>query len=277
MTSRVAPEDRDLVIAEDRGPVRILTLNSPERRNGWSHPMEHRYFELLDEADADPDVRAIVLTGAGKTFCPGLDTQRLNETADAGAISFATRRPQSYPITIRKPLIAAINGGCAGMGFGQALYCDIRFAADTARFSTAYARRGLPAEYGTSWLLPRLIGTENALDLLLSGRVFDAAEAKELGFVSRVVPRDDVVDAAVEYALQLAQHCSPASMAAIKAQVYGDLSRRFDESMVSTLSIMRSFAQGDDFAEGVAAFVEGRDPEFSGLDPNFKVDSALGY
>jgi enoyl-CoA hydratase/carnithine racemase len=269
--------DDELVLVSDDGPVRILTLHNPPRKNGWSHPMEFRYFDLLDEADADPAVRVIVVTGAGTTFCPGLDLERLAETATAGRLTLAHRKPQTYPLHIRKPMLAAINGGCAGIGFAQSLNCDIRFAASTARFSTAYTRRGLPAEYGTSWLLPRLIGVENALDLLLSARVFGADEAKQLGLVSRVVEPGELMPTVMAYAHDLAANCSPRSMAAVRRQVYGDLSRRFDDSMVSTLAIMRDFAGGADFLEGVSSYQERRPPRFEGLPPDAKLDSELGY
>lgn len=270
-------DDDDLVLAEDHDGIRVLTLNNPARRNGWSHPMEHRYFALLDEADRDPTVRVVVVTGAGSTFCPGFDVQRLRETAEAGVISFSDRRPQTYPLSIRKPMLAAINGGCAGIGLGQALNCDIRFASATARFSTAFARRGLAAEYGMSWMLPRLIGVENALDLLLSGRVVDAEEAREIGLVSRVVEPDELLGAVMAYARSLSDNCSPRSMAAIRRQVYDDLSRRFDDSMVATLGIMREFARGTDFEEGSLAFAERRPPRFPPLGPDERLDSELGY
>lgn len=274
----MANSDDDLVLSRREGPVAVITFNNPERRNGWSPPMEDRYFALLDEADRDADVRAIVVTGAGTTFCPGLDAERLAATARSGSgVDFAARRPQSHPTSIRKPLIAAINGGCAGVGLMQALYCDIRFAADTARLSTAYARRGLPAEYGMSWVLPRLIGVEKALDLLLSGRVFDAHEALALGVVSRVVPADELLDAAVAYADDLARNCSPLAMAAIKRQVYGDLDRRYPDAAVHALGLMREFGREPDFVEGVTSFRERRPPQFPGLDPSRKFDTELGY
>ncbi len=246
--------------------VCTLTLNNPERRNAWSLAMEQRYFELLDRADRDPEVRVIVVTGSGATFCPGADIQGLGKIAGKGHMDLAGRRSQAFPRSVRKPMIAAINGACAGIGLGQALNCDVRFAARGARFSTAYARRGLPAEYGLSWILPRLIGVENALDLLLSARVFDADEAKALGLVSRVCDPETVVSEAQAYAGDLAANCSPRSMAAMRQQVYGDLSRDFDESMTRAVALMQEFTGNPDFAEGVASFAERRPPKFPPLD-----------
>jgi enoyl-CoA hydratase/carnithine racemase len=273
----VTTTDDDLVLREDDRGVCTLTLHNPDRRNAWSYAMEERYFALLDEADADPDVRVIVVTGAGTTFCPGLDTARLEVAAGEATLTLGRRRPQTYPLRIRKPMIAAINGACAGIGLMQALHCDVRFASRTAKLTTAYARRGLPAEYGSSWLLPRLIGIERALDLLLSARVILADEAKEIGLVSRVCEPEDVLSAAQEYARDLAANCSPRSMAAIRRQVYGDLSRSFSDSMVHTLGLMQEFAGNPDFVEGVASFVEKRPPSFPGLDPDFRVLDDRGY
>lgn len=272
-----ATSDNDLVLFTVDDGVCTLTLNNPERRNAWNLAMEQQYFALLDRADTDPAVRAIVVTGSGSSFCPGLDTKGLGAVSATGKLDLTGRRPQTFPLAVRKPMIAAINGACAGIGLTQAINCDVRFAARGARFSTAYARRGLPAEYGSSWLLPRLIGVENALDLLLSARVFDADEAKALGLVSRVCDLDAVVGDAQAYARDLAAHCSPRSMAAIRRQVYGDLSRSFDESMVHTLALMQEFAGNADFVEGVASFVEKRPPDFAGLDPTFRVLGDCGY
>jgi enoyl-CoA hydratase/carnithine racemase len=269
--------DDDQVLYAVDGAVCTITLNNPERRNAWNPLMEERYFSLLDQADADPEARVIVVTGSGRSFCPGLDTENLAATAESGRLPLQKRRPQTYPLRIRKPMIAAINGACAGIGLMQALACDVRFAARGARFSTAYARRGLPAEYGSAWLLPRLIGVEGALDLLLSARTFTAEEAKELGLVSRLCDPAEVLPEARAYASDLAQNCSPRSMAAIRRQVYGDLSRTFPESMVHTLATMQEFARNEDFAEGVASFVEKRPPRFAPLDPSFVLLSDRGY
>jgi enoyl-CoA hydratase/carnithine racemase len=257
--------------------VCTLTLDNPGRRNAWNLEMEEEYFALLDDADTDPEVRVILLTGRGRTFCPGLDTARLSQTAKDGRIDLRGRRPQTHALGVRKPMIAAVNGACAGIGLMQALACDVRFAARGARFTTAYARRGLPAEYGSSWLLPRLVGLEAALDLLLSGRIFTAEEAKDLGLVSRLCEPDELLGQAWDYAADLARNCSPRSMAAIRRQVYGDLSRSFPESMIHTLATMQEFAGNDDAAEGVASFVEKRPPRFAPLDPAFGLLSDRGY
>jgi enoyl-CoA hydratase/carnithine racemase len=168
-------------------------------------------------------------------------------------------------------MVAAINGACAGVGLVQALTCDIRFVAKGARLSTAYARRGLPAEYGMSWLLPRLIGTERALDLLLSARTIEAEEAVALGLASRLCEREDVLTAATSYARDLARLCSPRSLAAIRRQVWGDLSRTYTEANAVWLDVMRSFNTGNpDFVEGVASFTDRRDPQFAPLPADFE-------
>jgi enoyl-CoA hydratase/carnithine racemase len=262
----------DLVLYGVQDGVATLTLNNPDHHNGWSVDMEHRYFALLDRAASEAAVRAIVLTGAGRTFCPGLDTSVLAKAASGAGLQLAGRRSQHYALTIPKPMIAAINGACAGVGLVQALTCDVRFIAKGARLSTAYARRGLPAEYGMSWLLPRLIGTERALDLLLSARTIEAEEAVALGLATRLCERDDVVTAATAYACDLARLCSPRSMAAIRRQVWGDLSRTYTEANAVWLEVMRGFnTNNPDFVEGVASFAQRRDPRFASLPPDLEL------
>lgn len=258
----------DLVLYDVTDGVCTLALHNPARHNAWSRDMEHRYFDLLDRASADDAVRAIVVTGSGTAFCPGLDTATLSADAGRGAsLDLSGRRPQHYPLAVPKPMVAAINGACAGVGLVQALNCDVRFAARGARFSTAYARRGLPAEYGTSWILPRLVGLERALDLLLSARTFDAEEAFAIGLVSRLTKREEVVDAATAYARDLARFCSPRSMAAIRRQVWSDLSRGWTDANEAWLGVMRQFNDraNPDVGEGVASFVEKRPPSFAPL------------
>ena len=261
---------RDLVLGEQRGGVRILVLNRPDRLNAWTNELETRYFELLEEADEDPEVRAIVVTGAGRGFCAGADMDGLASVSDQDTSATEKmlrelQRPRTFPLTVRKPLIAAINGATAGIGLVEALYCDLRFATPEAKFTTAFARRGLPAEYGLSWILPRLVGQSCALDLLLSARIFQGEEALRLGLVDRLLPRDRVVDGAVAYATDLAENCSPASMAIIKAQVFADLDRSFSESVAAADDLIIESFKRPDVAEGVKAYTERRAPEFPSL------------
>jgi enoyl-CoA hydratase/carnithine racemase len=252
-----------VLAARDGDGVLTLTFNRPERRNGWAEDMYEAYYGRLTDAATDEQVRAVVLTGAGSTFCPGADISRLGGLGqeDARLPHFPVDVPRRFP----KPLIAAINGACAGVGLVQALFCHVRFAADTARFSTAFARRGLVAEYGIAWTLTRLVGQERALDLLLSARTFDAAEARELGLVSRVVPRVEVLGAAQAYARDLALHCSPRAMAAISGQVLDAQDSTFDEALQTSYDHVDRFIGSADLREGVASFVERRPPRFAPL------------
>lgn len=253
------------VLAEcDDAGVLTLTFNRPERRNGWAEDLEEAYYGHLTAAAADPRVHAVVVTGAGSTFCPGADMSRLDGLGAEGAR--LPHRSVEVPRRFPKPLVAAINGACAGVGLVQALFCHVRFAAADARFSTAFARRGLVAEYGIAWTLPRLIGVENALDLLLSARVFDGREAKELGVVSRSLPRADVLAAAQAYARDLALHCAPRAMAVIARQVFDDLDADFDHALARSYDHVDRFIGGPDLREGVASFREKRVPAFLPLD-----------
>jgi enoyl-CoA hydratase/carnithine racemase len=181
--------------------VAVLTLNRPERLNAWTQEMERDYFALLEDCGRSREVRAIVVTGAGRGFCAGADMQDLEQLGEAGQRAAGNggaasahayeRRAQTFPHTIPKPIIAAINGPCAGIGLVQALMCDVRFAAVDAKLTTAFARRGLIAEHGIGWILPRLIGPARALDLLFSARVILGEEAAQLGLVNREHGRDE--------------------------------------------------------------------------------------
>ncbi|HEV2997893.1 MAG TPA: enoyl-CoA hydratase-related protein, partial [Solirubrobacteraceae bacterium] len=174
-------------------------------------------------------------------------------------------RPQTFPLTIPKPIVAAINGPCAGLGLVQALMCDVRFAAAGAKLTTAFARRGLVAEHGISWILPRLVGPARALDLLLSGRVVLAEEAAGMGLVNRVCAPESLLEETLQYARDLARLCSPRSMARMKAQVYGALETGLAEALGEADELMLASFTEPDFAEGVASFMERREPRFGGL------------
>ena len=258
----------DVVLSERRDPgIALLTLNRPERLNAWNGELAARYFTLLDEAAADPEVKVIVVTGAGRGWCAGADMDTLQGIGAAsgsqGADSAAGGRPQYHTTLVPKPVIAAINGACAGIGMVQALMCDIRFAAAGAKFTTAFSRRGLIAEYGMSWILPRLIGTSRALDLLMSGRVVLAEEAAAMGLVNEVVPPEHLLDRALEYAADLAVNASPTSMSIMKQQVYADQGRSIIEATDDAVELMKASLRRPDFKEGVASFLEKRPPRFS--------------
>lgn len=270
-------DDDDLVLTEvDADGVATFTLNRPERRNAWTVAMENRYFDVLAAADADPAVRAAVLTGAGASFCPGMDMGHLDKVAGHRGVDLSGRRPHYVPRLFRKPLIAAINGPCAGIGLIQALMCDVRFAARGARFSTAFARRGLGAEYATSWILPRYVGVGNALDLLLSSRVFESDEARELGLVNKVTEPDQVLSAAREYARDLAVNCSPSAMAVIRHQVLADLDAPFEEAYRRSYAAMEVLNSGPDFREGVDSFLSKRPPAFRPLPDDLDPEKITG-
>lgn len=257
--------NEQLVLTERRGAVVLVTFNRPARLNAWTSAMEDQYFDALETADADPGVRAIVVTGAGRGFCSGADMEDLARVSVASETVVDRSRPRHLPLTIRKPVVAAVNGAAAGLGFVEALYCDVRFASPDAAFHTAFARRGLVAEYGVSWLLPRLVGHGRASDLLLSGRRVDGEEAARIGLVEHLVPADELVQRAVGYAADLAASCSPWSMATIKEQLALDAAASFAASSDRAHGLMRASFRGGDLAEGVASYTARREPEFSPL------------
>jgi enoyl-CoA hydratase/carnithine racemase len=258
-----ADPSSDPVLAERRGAVLLLTLNRPDRLNAWNDGLEQRYFEHLDAAEADPEVRAIVLTGAGRGFCAGADMDILSGKKDP-SIS-GRRRPRNLPMALRKPLIGAINGAAAGLGLVEALYCDYRFCVPTAKLTTAFVRRGLIAEYGSAWLLPRLVGTSRALDLLMSGRIVLGEEAQAIGLVDQLVEPEALVEAAVAYAADLAANCSPTSMAVIKRQVMDGLDQGFEESFADSERLIVESFERPDVREGVDSYLEKRPPAFPPL------------
>jgi enoyl-CoA hydratase/carnithine racemase len=259
----------EVVQRQVRDGVALLTLNRPDRLNAWTAEMERVYFGMLEECAQAQEVRVIVVTGAGRGFCAGADMHDLQALGDGqvdvDVEAALERRPQIFPLSIGKPIIAAINGACAGIGLVQALMCDVRFAADEAKLTTAFARRGLVAEHGISWILPRLIGPARALELLLSGRVVLAEEAQGLGLVNRVLPPETLLEGTLDYARELVVNCSPASMATMKRQVYADLDRALPDALAGADELMLESFTAPDFVEGVTSFLEQRDPRFAPL------------
>lgn len=264
-----------LYSVEDR--VATITLNRPDRMNAWTATMEREVREAMGSAATDDNVRVIVLTGAGRAFCAGADMDALKGLDPADIKKRGNdipafdmnRRPdwQSrygfYP-SIAKPIIGMLNGATAGIGLVHALYCDVRFAADNTVFTTAFARRGLIAEHGISWMLPHIVGHANALDLLLSARRVPSEEALRIGLVNRLYPPDQLREQTYAYARDLADNVSPSAMAVIKRQLYDVPFQTLAEATIDANREMAVALAGADFREGVASFMEKRPPRFTG-------------
>ncbi len=269
-STSTGPTGTDQVLYEENDGVAIITFNRPDSLNAWTGMLGTGYFNALDHAAAQPDVKAIVVTGAGRGFCAGADMGNLqglsggDRDADPGDPTAPDLRGErhDYALDIPKPVIAAVNGACAGLGFVHAMMCDVRFAAAGAKFTSSFVRRGLIAEHGISWMLPRLVGPSVSLDILLSGRVFLAEEAMEMNVVSNVFPAEELLDEAVAYARELGRFSAPWSMAQMKRQVWGQMDMSRDDALKQSNDIMAESLKRPDFKEGVASFVDRRDPNF---------------
>lgn len=257
----------DVVLCDVNNGVATLTLNRPDRLNAWTPEMEERYFDLLDEVDDDPAVRVIVVTGAGRGFCAGMDAAVLSERASTNEPREPRRRPIGYPLRVRKLMIAAVNGGCAGIGLVQALCCDVRFAASTARIATSFTRRGLPPEFAAAWLLARVVGAGHTADLMLSARTISGAEAHAIGLANRAVEPEELMVTVYAYARDVVDNCSPRAIAYAKADMQADWSRTYAEAEVNAELLYDLPGHREDFAEGVASFVERRLPRFEPVEP----------
>jgi enoyl-CoA hydratase/carnithine racemase len=268
------------IIYEVREGIATITLNRPDKLNAWTRQMAHELRAAMHTAAGDDAVRGIILTGAGRGFCAGADMNLLSgisggtaggEEAPAaypvpagGSQRADFRMPNSYFPSIPKPILGAINGPCAGLGFVVSLYCDFRFAAESAVFTTSFAQRGLIAEHGISWMLPRLVGIANAADLLYSARKIKAAEARDLGIVQRVVPDAELLAAARDYMAHIAANVSPRSVTVMKRQIWEGLFQTLSEATtVGDYEMAQSFPS-EDFKEGVAHFLEKRPARFTG-------------
>ena len=261
--------------------IATVILNRPDKLNAWTPRMGQEVHEALHTAAQDAGVRAIVLTGAGRGFCSGADVAALSgiverpdvasrrASAATGPFAPPGTRPDfehrfAYISAIPRPIVAAINGPVAGLGLVIALYCDLRIAARGAKFGTAFARRGLIAEHGISWTLPRVVGFPNAVDLLLSGRMIDAEEALRMGLVSRVMPAESFAAESRAYVTELATLSSPRSMRIMKQQLQEAQFQTLGEAIGTADGLMADSFKSEDFREGVAHFVEKRPPQFTG-------------
>ena len=265
-------QDEAVIYEVTASGVAVMTLNRPDRLNTWGGDIATAFYAGLDRAEEDSAVRVSVLTGRGKAFCAGAQlgsmgsvAQSIEKTDEGKLASLVGDRQPYHLTTLAKPVIAAINGSCVGIGLTQALMCDIRFAAAGAKFAASFARRGLIAEYGASWILPRLTGWGVALDLLLSGRTFLADEAADLGLVKEVVAPEQLMKRVMDYAEDIAQNCSPASMAIIKRQTYGDAMRDVVEASSRAEALLHESLQRPDVIEGITSFLDKRPPSFPGL------------
>ncbi len=265
------------ILYEVKDPIATITLNRPDRLNAYTSRMGDEIKHAVAAAEADPQVVAILITGAGRGFCAGADMGDLKKASSGDADFFSAdrleadpgdpemtgfRAPLAYMHSVRKPIVAAINGPVAGIGLALALFCDIRFAADSAVFTTAFAQRGLIAEWALSWTLSRLIGQARAADLVLSARKVRAEEAAEMGLVNRVLPKDELLAFAENYARELGTNCSPTSLQIIKRQLYNGLHQNLDEAMSDSIALMNESLRRADFKEGVDSFLEKRPPKF---------------
>ncbi len=269
------------ILYDVQDPVATITLNRPKKMNAMTNRTLREIKHAIAEAERDDRVVGIVLTGAGRGFCAGIDMGDLSKIQQAGSVDsmrVADDVPDAQPgdpsmgpgfgfwftylMAVRKPIVAAVNGACAGMGFSMAMMCDLRFISESAFFMAAFAQRGLVSEHGSSWVLPRLLGPSRALDLVWSGRRIDAQEALALGLANRVVEPENVVAAAQAYIQQLAATASPQSLMDMKQQIYGDLQRSLTDSVQDTTRRQEASYVRPDFKEGIASFVEKRPPQF---------------
>ena len=262
---------------EVEDPIATITFDRPERLNAMTNRMTDELKHAVAQAEADERAVAIVLTGAGRGFCAGADLQGLkaigegksygegaNLEASPGDPGMAPNfsGPYAYLFSVRKPVIAAVNGPCAGLGVAVMCFADVRFASDRAVFSTAFSRRGLIAEWGVGWTLPRLVGHSHALDLLFSARRTDATEAERIGLVNKTLPHDELLPFVRAYVKDLADNASPTSMAVIKRQVYTRLEAELGPSLEESIRLMSESFRRPDFPEGVSSYLEKRPPKF---------------
>tara|TARA_B100001029_G_scaffold64117_1_gene51925 strand:- start:543 stop:1376 length:834 start_codon:yes stop_codon:yes gene_type:complete len=262
--------------------VALVTLNRPDRLNAVTGELTARLKEKIDDACKDDAVKVIVLTGAGRGFSAGADMDGLSNISDSGSMEegeskdspekrdYATNGlnewegTYSYFPSVPKPIIAAINGPAAGVGLIMSLYCDMRLASDKAVFSTAFSKRGLIAEWGVGWILPRIIGVAHTMDIMLTARKFDGKEAERIGLVNKCFSDDNFMEDVLAYAEDVAKNVSPRSVQIMKRQIYTALDEGIKANLESSLEEMLKSFDSEDFKEGVKHFVEKRAPNFTG-------------
>ncbi|CAN7315612.1 enoyl-CoA hydratase-related protein [Phenylobacterium sp. LjRoot164] len=263
------------------GGVAVVTLSRPKRRNAWTGRMHTEYRWLLERADADKAVRVIVVTGdpEGQAFCAGADLGALEGHSEKGRYDPGTSediaRPGfgvdpnfdaafAYHFGVGKPIIAAINGAAAGVGLVLAAFADMRFAVKGAKFTAAHGRFNFPAEFGLSWVLPRIVGLTHANDILLSSRTFTSDEAATMGFLNRLTEAEALMPAVLEYARAIAANVAPGSARESKRQVYRDLHRDAAGAVGEAERLLEAMIKDPDYKEGVKAWMEKRPAQWTG-------------
>jgi len=260
-----------------RDRIGWIMLNRPDRGNAWTGRMDTEYRWLLNQADNDPQVRVIVVGGEGERFCVGGDSRALEGHKERGGYDRGLSDEQANPgyglhpdfdqpfashFGLSKPIIAAVHGAVAGIGLSLVAFCDLRFAAEGTKFTTAHGKLGLPAEYGLSWMLPKIVGATRAMDLLLTSRVFLASEAHQMGFLNDVHSPDALVDNVHAYAVELAESVAPNSLRETRRQVYLDMHQPVGASITDSLRLLNEMMASDEYAEGIDALVNKRRPRF---------------
>lgn len=274
----ISPPNTDEILIDQKDRVLVITLNRPERLNAISRDMLNELSAKVVEADKDPDIRCIVLTGSGKGFCAGLDlidtSGRIEDDKATKEQGKAANRParrlfdlRDAPINVMwhcdTPIICAINGAAAGYGMDLTLLCDMRVMSETAKLAAVTAKRNVVPESGGTWLLPRLVGWAKAAELYYRARTIDAKESLKLGLVNEVVPADSLMDTAMTWAQEVADN-APMAVQTTKRMMRMGLEESYDTAVDHLMVHLNGLFQSEDFAEGLSAFLEKRKPDFTG-------------
>ena len=274
----ISPPNTDEILIDQKDRVLVITLNRPERLNAISRDMLNELSAKVVEADKDPDIRCIVLTGSGKGFCAGLDlidtSGRIEDDKATKEQGKAANRParrlfdlRDAPINVMwhcdTPIICAINGPAAGYGMDLTLLCDMRVMSETAKLAAVTAKRNVVPESGGTWLLPRLVGWAKAAELYYRARTIDAEESLKLGLVNEVVPADSLMDTAMTWAQEVADN-APMAVQTTKRMMRMGLEESYDTAVDHLMVHLNGLFQSEDFAEGLSAFLEKRKPDFTG-------------